>query len=109
MVNEVLQTTSYYGLNAGSAYDSYDNGFWIWKADTALGCGSAKKIPYMPGFGGIWVVLLPNNMVYYFFSDSAEYSFSDTAKELNKIGSFCYFVRRPSATSVVPEDAVTSL
>jgi hypothetical protein len=89
MVNEVLQTTSYHGLNAGSAYDSYDNGFWIWKADTALGCGSAKYIPYMSGFGGISVVLLPHNMVYYFFSDNAEYTFSNTAKELNKIGGFC--------------------
>ena len=82
MVNEAMQTTSYHGLNAGSAYDSYDNGFWIWKADAALGCSSAKYIPYMSGFGGISVVLLPNNMVYYFFSD--------TAKELNKIGNFCY-------------------
>ena len=89
MVNEVLQTTSYHGLYAGSAYDSYDNGFWIWKADAALGCSGAKYIPYMSGFGGISVVLLPNNMVYYFFSDNAEYTFSDTATELNKIGDFC--------------------
>ena len=89
MVNEAMQTTSYHGLNAGSAYDSYDNGFWIWKADAALGCSSAKYIPYMSGFGGISVVLLPNNMVYYFFSDNAEYTFSDTATELNKIGDFC--------------------
>ena len=87
MVNEVPQTTSYNGLNAGS--DSYDNGFWISKADAALGCSGAKCIPFMSGFGGISVVLLPNNMVYYFFSDNAEYTFSDTAKELNRIGNFC--------------------
>ncbi|MGB0133957.1 hypothetical protein [Dokdonella sp.] len=89
MVNEVLQTTAYHGLNAGSAYDSYDNGFWIWKADTALGCGSAKYIPYMSGFGGISVVLLPNNMVYYFFSDNAEYTFNTSVGELDKIADFC--------------------
>ncbi len=89
MVNEVLQTTSYHGLNAGGTYDSYDNGFWIWKADTSLGCGSARYIPYMSGFGGISVILLPNNMVYYFFSDNAEYTFNSSVGELNKIGNFC--------------------
>lgn len=89
MVNTTLQNTSWHGLSAGSAYDSYDNGFWIWKADAALGCGSARYIPYMSGFGGISVVLLPNNMVYYFFSDNAEYTFNNTVGELDKIGDFC--------------------
>lgn len=89
MVNETLQNTAYHGLTAGSAYDFYDNGFWIWKADAALGCGSARYIPYMSGFGGISVVLLPNNMVYYFFSDNAEYTFNNSVGELDKIGDFC--------------------
>ncbi|MEP6882456.1 MAG: hypothetical protein ABI866_10715 [Dokdonella sp.] len=89
MVNEVLQNTSYHGLNAGSAYDTYDNGFWIWKADSALGCSSARYIPYMSGFGGISVILLPHNMVYYFFSDNAEYTFNNSVGQLNKIGGFC--------------------
>lgn len=89
MVNEVLQNTSYHGLNAGSAYDSYDNGFWIWKADASLGCSSNLYIPYMSGFGGISVILLPNNMVYYFFSDNAEYTFNNSVTQLDKIGNFC--------------------
>jgi len=89
MVNEVLQNTSYHGLNVGSAYDTYDNGFWIWKADTALGCSSNRYIPYMSGFGGIAVILLPNNMVYYFFSDTAEYTFVNSVIQLDKIGDFC--------------------
>lgn len=89
MVNNVLQKTSYHGLNAGSIYDWYDNGFWIWKADEALGCNNDLYIPYMSGFGGISVVLLPNNMVYYFFSDNNEHLFVNTIVELNKIGSFC--------------------
>lgn len=89
MVSEVLQDTCYQGLNAGSTYDSYDNGFWIWKADSALGCSSARYIPCMSGFGGISVILLPNNMVYYFFRDSAEYTFVNSVIQLNKIGGFC--------------------
>ena len=43
----------------------------------------------MSGFGGISVVLLPNNMVYYFFSDNAEYTFNNSVGELDKIGDFC--------------------
>lgn len=89
MVDEVLQTTSCHGLNAGSACDSYDNGFWIWKADTALGCSSAKYIHYMSGYGGIAVILLPNHMVRYFVSENAEYTFVNSAMELSKIGNFC--------------------
>lgn len=89
MVDEVLQQTSYHGLNAGSSVDSYDNGFWIWKADTTLACGANLYIPYMSGFGGIGAVLLPNNMLYYFFSDNNEHSFVNTVAELDKIGDFC--------------------
>ncbi len=89
MVNQVLQKTSYHGLNAGSVYDWYDNGFWIWKADEALACSNDLYIPYMSGFGGIAAVLLPNNMIYYFFSDNKEYTFSTTVQELDKIGDFC--------------------
>ena len=89
LVSETLQETSYHGLNAGSIYDWYDNGFWIWKADEAFDCSSDVYIPYMSGFGGISISLLPNNMVYYFFSDNNEHSFLNTAQELSKIGDFC--------------------
>ena len=89
MVNQALQKTSYHGLNAGSAYDWYDNGFWIWKADEALGCSNDLYIPYMSGYGGISVILLPNNMVYYFFSDNSEYTFVNSVLELDKIADFC--------------------
>ncbi|WJG10106.1 hypothetical protein [Aliiglaciecola sp. LCG003] len=89
MVDEVLQNTSYHGLNAGTNVDSYDNGFWIWKADAALGCSGDLYIPYMSGFGGIGVVLLPNNMLYYFVSDNNEHSFVNSVAELDKLGDFC--------------------
>lgn len=89
MMNETLQKTSYHGLNAGSQYDSYDNGFWIWKADQALNCNYPLYIPYMSGFGGITIALLPNDMIFYTFSDNQEYSMLNTAKELNKVRNMC--------------------
>lgn len=89
MVEQTLQRTDYHGLNVGSVNDWYDNGFWIWKADDFLNCSQELFIPYMSGFGGISVVLLPNNMTYYYFSDGGEFSFALTVRELSKISSIC--------------------
>ncbi|MFZ6756032.1 hypothetical protein ACO0K9_02340 [Undibacterium sp. Ji50W] len=93
LYNEAMQKTSNHGLDAGGVNSKYLHGFWAWNAastdtGTAL-CGSAKWIPYMSGFGGIGVVLLPNNMVYYFVSDNKEYGFKQTLIELNKIRTLC--------------------
>lgn len=89
MMAETLQKTGYHGLYAGSQYDTYDNGFWIWKADEALSCNAPLYIPYMSGFGGIVVGLLPNDMIFYAFSDNNDYAMTNSAKELNKIRSMC--------------------
>lgn len=93
LYNEAMQKTTNHGLDAGSVTDKYLHGFWAWNAaSTATGtavCASAKWIPYMSGFGGIAVILLPNNMVYYFVSDNKEYGFKQSLIELNKIRSVC--------------------
>jgi hypothetical protein len=43
----------------------------------------------MSGFGGITVVLLPNDAIYYVFSDNAEFAWLSAARELSKLGDFC--------------------
>jgi len=81
------------GLQAGSAADRYNNGFWYYdlKQYTAhnFGCSAAKWVPYMSGYGGIAVALLPNGMVYYQFSDNEEFTWIKSAIELNKIAALC--------------------
>jgi hypothetical protein len=93
LYNEAMQRTGNHGLTAGAASSRYLHGFWAWDAgSTASGaaiCPSAKWIPYMSGFGGIGIVLLPNNMVYYFVSDNNEYQFKKALIELKKIRNFC--------------------
>lgn len=89
LLNDALQRTSNRGLAAGGSNDRYQNGFWGWNAKDTLGCSSDAWVPYMSGYGGIAVVLLPNGISYYVFSDNAEYTFNNTAKELNKIESLC--------------------
>ncbi len=80
------------GLQAGSAADRYNNGFWYYdlKQDTHnYGCSAAKWVPYMSGYGGISVALLPNGMVYYNFSDNGQLTWGKSAIELNKIAPMC--------------------
>lgn len=80
------------GLGAGSTADRYHNGFWYYdlnQSGYAFGCGGAKWVPYMSGFGGISVVLFPNGMVYYNFSDGDEQTWIGTARELNKVAAMC--------------------
>lgn len=67
----------------------YNNGFWGHNAQTGLSCGSAAWIPFMSGFGGITVLLLPNDTVYYYFSDNDTYLWMEAAQESAKIRSLC--------------------
>ncbi len=80
------------GLPAGSSADRYNNGFWYYdlKQDAhSYGCSAARWVPYMSGYGGISVVLFPNGMVYYNFSDSGQLTWGKSAIELNKIAPMC--------------------
>ncbi|WP_019531077.1 choice-of-anchor D domain-containing protein [Dasania marina] len=91
MVNATLNLGSG-GLSAGSSADKYNNGFWYYDIDQAThdyGCSGAKWVPYMAGFGGISVVLFPNDMVFYHFSDNDEIAWGNTAIELDKISALC--------------------
>jgi hypothetical protein len=93
LYREALQRTEQHGLTAGARDSRYQHGFWAWNAasseDGPALCRSASWIPYMSGYGGIAVVLLPRDMVYYFVSDRMEYGFRNTLTELNKIRSLC--------------------
>lgn len=91
MVASTLQLGSG-GLAAGSAADRYHDGFWYYDLNQAshnFGCSGAKWVPYMSGFGGISVVLFPNGMVYYNFSDGDDLTWITTAIELDKIAPMC--------------------
>jgi len=67
----------------------YNNGFWAHNVQTGLGCSNPTWVPFMSGFGGITVLLLPNDTVYYYFSDNDTYLWMDAARESAKIRSIC--------------------
>ena len=72
---------------AGSFY--YNNGFWAYPGFTSHSCNTPINLPFMLGYGGINVVLMPNQTVYYYFSDSGLFSWLDAARESDRIIPFC--------------------
>ncbi|HWA92142.1 MAG TPA: hypothetical protein VG889_19045 [Rhizomicrobium sp.] len=77
------------GLTAGAPDLRYHDGFWAWNAQAALGCKTPTWIPFMSGYGGIVVALLPNGLTYYYFSDGGSFVFSRAVAEADKIKPFC--------------------
>ncbi|MGA7292711.1 MAG: hypothetical protein WBW53_08765 [Terriglobales bacterium] len=70
----------------------YHNLFWAKHMTTAefpqYGCNF--WVPFMSGYGGISVLLLPNGAVYYIFSDGNEYLWYTAVNEINKIAPLCH-------------------
>lgn len=67
----------------------YKNGFWAKKFENIPGCKDPVWIPFMSGFGGISIVLIPNGMVYYYFSDNNEFSWTKAVLEAHRIKNIC--------------------
>ncbi|GAA0858640.1 hypothetical protein [Aliiglaciecola litoralis] len=90
LLSEALQQSTNGGLQV-SSNARYQHSVWAFdlKSSTQFNCSTATWIPYMSGFGGIGVVMLPNNMLYYFVSDNMQYGFVKTLMELHKIAPIC--------------------
>jgi CubicO group peptidase (beta-lactamase class C family) len=77
------------GLNTSSLpVFKYRNGFWAseWNSQ---GYPCTFWTPFMSGYGGITVALMPNGSVYYYFSDNNEYSWDAAVDESNKLQPMC--------------------
>lgn len=77
------------GLQAGTPEFRYAHGFWAFNVARSLGCGAETWIPFMSGFGGLQVVMLPNHTVYYYVSDGGNFHWAGAAAESNRIRRFC--------------------
>jgi hypothetical protein len=90
MLNAALQRNpDDRGLEGPTPDFRYHNGFWAWNAQNMLGCKTPAWIPFMSGFGGIVVALMPNGMTYYYFSDAGVWIWANAAAEANRIKPFC--------------------
>ena len=68
----------------------YKNGFWAHEIGAYLpGCEREVWIPFLSGYGGITMLLLPNGAAYYDFSDDGSPLWLDAALQAHRIGSLC--------------------
>jgi hypothetical protein len=77
------------GLQAGKPKFRYADGFWAEDIGPALHCPHPVWAPFMSGFGGISVVLLPDGVDYYYFGDSGVFDWTPAALEIEKIRPMC--------------------
>jgi CubicO group peptidase (beta-lactamase class C family) len=67
----------------------YNNYFWAAHFDQAQGYGCSFWVPFMSGYGGITVAMLPNGATYYYFSDNNEFYWYPAVAELGKLKPYC--------------------
>jgi len=75
-----------------SGIHRYQNGFWGTKMTRAAFSSDYRCefwISRMGGYGGISIVLMPNGVSYYVFSDNDEFHWYDAVREANKLVPFC--------------------
>lgn len=65
----------------------YQNGFWGQEFTSADNPASTSPfyVPFMSGYGGITVAMMPNGATYYYFSDNNEFSWSSAVAEATKL------------------------
>lgn len=68
---------------------NYHAGTWAAQAKQWVGCDDEVWIPFFSGFGGITVALLPNGMVYYYFSDSGIFKWAKPVIEAHRMKPIC--------------------
>ncbi len=67
----------------------YNNGFWAVRVAGLPGCDADQFVPFMSGYGGISLVLMPNDVAYYYFSDGGDFHFMRALREAANIRPYC--------------------
>jgi hypothetical protein len=67
----------------------YNNTFWADRFTSPDGYECTFYVPYMAGYSGNIIALLPNGVTYYYFSDNREFNFRDAIHETYQIAPIC--------------------
>lgn len=68
----------------------YNDGFWGLEFTTSEGYGCNFWVPFMSGYGGITIAMMPGGATYYYFSDNDEFDWHDTVQEIhNNVANNC--------------------
>ena len=90
LASALQQNSSDYGLTTGNQPFVYNNGFWGNEFTSSDGYPCSFRTPFMSGFGGISVIMMPNDSTFYVFSDNGDFNWYDVVQESHdNIGSNC--------------------
>ncbi len=90
LASAMQQDSSDYGLATSNQPFVYNNGFWGREFTTSDGYACNFRVPFMSGFGGITIAMMPNGSTFYVFSDNGDFNWYDVIQESNdNIGSNC--------------------
>ncbi len=78
------------GFPARDGNFRYNNGVYAWNIAAYLGCPKPVWIPFMSGYGGIVVAMLPNGIVYYYVSDGGVFRWARAAAETARLAPLCH-------------------
>jgi len=67
----------------------YNNAFWGQRYGSYQGFHCDFYMPYMAGYSGVVIALLPNGVTYYYFSDNREFNWDAALVEADKIALLC--------------------
>ena len=68
----------------------YNNGFWAYQIGNKLpGCKGEVWVPFLSGYGGLTMLVLPDGSVYYYVSDDDKPLWLDAAQQAHRIRSIC--------------------
>lgn len=71
------------GLPTANQPFMYNNGFWAHQFTPDDGYECSFWVPFMSGYGGITVAMMPNGATYYYFSDNDEFDWFDVVREVH--------------------------
>ena len=67
----------------------YNNTFWADLFTPANGYDCTFYVPYMAGYSGNIIALLPNGVTYYYFSDNRDFDWHEAVRAADRIAPLC--------------------
>lgn len=89
MLAQALPSQQGRGLATGFDKLAYSQGYWALDVSAELGCQTPTWLAFMSGYGGVTVVLLPDNRLFYYFSDGQVFKWLSAIEALHSLSSIC--------------------
>ena len=90
LLDEALQRRpDHRGLIAFPPNYRYQHGFWARNIAPVVGCAHEVWVPFMSGFGGITVAMMPNGVTFYYFGDDQQFDWTRAITVSNTVKALC--------------------